>query len=688
MALVKPIINEIVAFDANVGTYITFSASGGDQVVANEIKIAVNTTTEEESEVVVYQNKITSYNLSHTIPPYILTNGTYYKVAVRTFDVLNNSSEWSNYQPFYCYTTPTITLNIRNNQTITTHSYNITAIYRQLQGEKIEYATIQLFNEQNVLIESSGNIYNSTPPPLTFNYFISGLNNNARYTIVATAVTVNGTVVTNKASFYTDYGTIASSGVLNATIDSCNGYINLKSSMLTNLIGMSHPDPATYIDNEQIDLISTVGDIDNERYSSWAKWNEGLIIPTDFLLRVWFYPARQPFKVIELTDGDNGLESLTISFQKGFASDYLSIRTTSGTIIDKDLGTRCNGNTKVFLWLCVSGSTWTVQTQILDTLATVIEWNNTPANTLKYNVTSDVAYIGETRGSFTPSSPVYHALSDNLFTLKFGNGIFDELDITTDVTIPYTTDIPSYDGTTIISLSFKGNLDNNVPHYDKAVLKRKESEAFTWIDLQEIYITEPNVPYYIEYNDSFIPTGIKQTYALVTYIEGAESEYYTVEVTPQWGKVFISEKDKRFVLNYAVIYSNHNQNIQNGVLMPIGAQYPIVIQNANGNYRSGSLQFKVLGYQFEVDKRLSRPSIVQETNDILAFLTNGKAKCITDYNGNIFIIKVINSPQISYDSNWGNGIATISFDWVEQAKYNDYESMAELGLIDEFSATE
>ena len=686
MALVKPIINEIVAFDANVGSYITFSASGGDQVTANEIKIAVNDS--EQSETIVYQNKTTTYNLSHTIPPYILNNGVYYKVAVRTYDVLNNYSEWSSYQPFYCYTTPTITLNIRNNQTITTHSYNVTAIYRQAQGERIEYAIIQLFNEQNVLIESSGYIYNSTSPPLTFNYFISGMNNNARYIISATAVTVNGTVVTNKANFRTDYGTITSTGVLNATIDSCNGYVNLKSSMLTNLIGISNPDPATYINQEQIDLISTVGDIDNERYSSWVKFNEGLIVPSDFLLRVWFYPARQPFKVIELTDGDNGIESLTISFQKSSTTDYLSIRTNSGTKIDHNLGAICNGNTKVFLWLCISGSTWTVQTEILDTLATVIEWNNTPANTLKYNVTSDIAYAGESRGSFTPSSPVYHALADNLFSLKFGNGIFDELDITTDVTLPYTTDIPSYDGTTIISLSFKGNIDTNIPHYDKAVLKRKESEAFTWLDLQEIYITEPNVPYYIDYNDGFIPTGIKQTYALVTYIGGAESEYYTIEVTPQWGKVFISEKDKRFGLNYAVIYSNHNQNIQNGVLMPIGAQYPIVIQNANGNYRSGSLQFKVLGYQFEVDKRLSRPSIVQQTNDILAFLTNGKAKCIIDYNGNIFVVKVINSPQISYDSNWGNGIATISFDWVEQCKYNDYDKMAELGLIDKFETTE
>ena len=124
------------------------------------------------------------------------------------------------------------------------------------------------------------------------------------------------------------------------------------------------------------------------------------------------------------------------------------------------------------------------------------------------------------------------------------------------------------------------------------------------------------------------------------------------------------------------------------MFMPIGATYPIIVQNGEGNYRSGSLQFKVLGYQFEIDKRLDRVSITNQLDDILKFLTNGKAKCLTDFNGNIFIIKVINSPQISFDANWGNGIATVSFDWVEQGKYNDYDSMLELGLFDYIASDE
>ena len=89
-----------------------------------------------------------------------------------------------------------------------------------------------------------------------------------------------------------------------------------------------------------------------------------------------------------------------------------------------------------------------------------------------------------------------------------------------------------------------------------------------------------------------------------------------------------------------------------------------------------------LGYQFEEDKRLDRVSMTKQLDDMLKFLTNGKAKCLTDFNGNIYIIKVVNSPQISYDANWGNGIPTISFDWVEQGKYNNGDDMLKSGLVD------
>ena len=182
MALVKPIVNEVVAFDANVGTVITFSANGGDQVIKNEVKIVTDVMIDSiMTEVIVYQNVVASYVLEQVIPPnassgaYELTNGNYYRVAVRTRDALNNISPWSNYQPFYCYTTPTLTFNIVSGQTIDRASFDATLTYRQIEDEKVEYALIQLYNANNILIDSSEKLYDSNTPPLQFDYDILGL---------------------------------------------------------------------------------------------------------------------------------------------------------------------------------------------------------------------------------------------------------------------------------------------------------------------------------------------------------------------------------------------------------------------------------------------------------------------------------------------------------------------------------
>lgn len=732
MALVKPIVNDIVAFDARYNQTITFTANGGDQVTKNEIKVVSNEivqgyfnaennlfysdnsfttpivgqpnviyvglntsdnylynggifTVTDLTEIVIYQHTVSSYEFSHIIPANTLENGKYYKVAIRTYDIINNSSQWSNYQPFYCYRTPILMLNIEEGQTITTQTYRIQLQYLQVENEKVDYALIEVYNNNNVLIGSSGNLYNSNYPPLIFDYDIVGLKDDSQYYVQATVVTINGTIVqTDYIRFYTDFEEIINPSTLTATLNSCEGYVNLHSSILKKIGGISNPQELEYINNNTtVNLRNAVADFDIEN-SYWVKWNKLISIPQDFLLRLWFYPARQPFKIIELRNEEYDAY-LTISFKRGTTTDYLSIRTDNGTVIDKPLGIICNGNIRAFLWIKVIGSTWDVQTSILGTNTTYVEWNSY-RNNLPYNTTSNVVYGGETYENFTPSTTVYQPITIPLTSVEIGNGAFDHLNITKDTSIYYNSNIPTWDEDTILDVNFNGNINDTSPNYTKLVLKRKDSTLLNWLNLSEKQVNY-NVPTYIDFNDSFIPTGIPQEYALVVYLDDIPSEYHTVDIVPTWSKYFLSDKDTRFTLNYAVIYSNHSQNIQNGVLMPIGSKYPIVIQNGEGNYRSGSLQFKVLGYQFEENQTINRTSIVKQTEDILAFLTNGKAKCLTDFNGNIFIIKVINSPQVSYDANYGNGITTISFDWVEQAKYNDYESMLNLGLF-EYVATE
>ena len=692
MSLVKPIINEIAAFDATVGTTITFSANGGDQVTKNELKIVLNDGEQEET--VVYQNTITTFAFEHTIPANSgLSNGDYYRASIRTYDAAGNTSVWSNSQPFYCYKTPILLFNIKDGQTIRNQNCHIELTYRQIQNEKVDYALINVYNAYNVLISSSGNLYNTDYPPLTFTHDVFGLTNHSQYYIKGIVVTVNGTTIqTDNILFYTDYSTIIDEKVyLTATLNSCDGYVNLHSNIIGNIKGISNPDPIGFIGGSMVDIRNATADLDIPRYAHWVKFvgNQIFTIPTSFLLRTWFYPARQPFEVLRLTN-DNGTTYVKVIFRRDATTDYLCIRSDNGTVKDISLGQLCNGNTKIFLWIKIVDSTWEVLFEILGNTPTVIEWESRN-NTIQYNVTSDITYINESYETYTPSSITnFEPLSDEITNVILGNGVFDHLNVTKDTSISYTNVIPVYDEeNTILDIDFNDNLINaGGINYTKLVLKRKDETLLNWMNLSEIYTPDYNVPYYINFNDSFIPTGIEQEYALVVYIDNVPSEYHTQFITPNWSKYFLSDKDNKFVLNYAVLYSGHVQNIQNGTFMPIGATYPIIVQNGEGNYRSGSLQFKLLGYQYEIDKRLDRVSMTKQLDDMLKFLTNGKAKCLTDFNGNIFIIKVINSPQISYDGNWGNNIPTVSFDWVEQGKYNNYDDMMNLGLFDRIAADE
>ena len=682
MALVTPIINSIPALDATQANTITFIADGGDPIVKNEIKILTN----DDEETVVYSHIAQTSELGQVVPANTLSNGNYYKVLFRTYDASNNTSEWSNYQPFYCFSTPTLTFNISDEQIIHDSNFDLTLTYNQTENERLGKAIIYFYDINDRLISNSGYLFNSNTPPVVFSYPLSNLENNAGYKIKAEATTVNDNILTTGLiTFYVSYEIVDTEGKVYPEIDSCEGRIHAVSSPIiraTRGLNEHNPDILSYIDYDtKLDLTSVVGEVNvDNSFSYWVRWYELYPVSTFFLFRLWFYPARTSFHIAKIISNEN---TINIYYRRGVAEDYISIRSTDGIRVDRSIGTICNGNTKIFLWLRVKGKTWDVQTEILSNPTTALHWNSS-SNNIKYNVTTDIPYGDELNGIFEPVGDEVHPLTDYFTSVMVGNGIFDEMILSLDANMPYSSEMPTEDMSSVLFVKFNNSIDNEAPldhNYNKVVLQRKDDTMLTWWTLESLQISPSTTFAQLEYDDYFIPSGVKQSYALTIYEDDVPSKTYTVDVVPKWGRVFLSDKDENYKLNYAVIYSNGSQNIQNGVLMPIGAKYPIVIQNAEGNYKSGSLQFKVLGYQFEEDRTLDRNSIVKQKEDILAFLTNGKPKCIKDYNGNIVICKVINSPQVSYDANWGNGIVTISFDWVEQGKYNNYDDMSELGLI-------
>lgn len=63
------------------------------------------------------------------------------------------------------------------------------------------------------------------------------------------------------------------------------------------------------------------------------------------------------------------------------------------------------------------------------------------------------------------------------------------------------------------------------------------------------------------------------------------------------------------------------------------------------------------------------------------FLNTETTKVITDWNGNIWVVGIIDSTSIEYNDISTNGTTIVSFSWVEQGKYNNYEDLVANNLI-------
>lgn len=208
MALVKPVLSSVPAFDAKQQMIFEFSANGGDTIVGSKLTIKENDTG-----TVVYSETKTSSLYNHILDANTLTNNKYYMASIQTQNSSGDFSASSNSIQFWCFTLPTITfINIPSNRIIEASSYNFEATYNQLEGELLNsYGFILYDSDDNIIKDiNSGNrtyIYDVTPPPTALNHSFSNLEDGVTYKVQAVGYTKYDTVVySNKEQFSVKYG--------------------------------------------------------------------------------------------------------------------------------------------------------------------------------------------------------------------------------------------------------------------------------------------------------------------------------------------------------------------------------------------------------------------------------------------------------------------------------------------------
>lgn len=345
MAMVQPIAQSVLAFDAKNDNTFMFVSNGGNQVVANRLIIRNNNTNEQ-----IYNKKIESYKFEHVVPSNTLENGVYYNFYFITYDIMDNESPISNIIPFRCFDTPTITItNIPENGIVESSSFTLEINYNQEQGELIDFGKVILFDQLGNQIFESENIYNTFTPPLSFQYNLTGLVDNTTYYVSVKINTINKIIVeSEKYILTTRYFTPSLSTLLELENNCEEGYIQIKNNFYI-IDSVSNPsnigENSEYLKDGKLYL--------NEE-GTYITWNQGFNIENDFVARLFM----ESVKLNDICILGNNNQNITITFIEDYP--YMSNSKQYCAVIKCCDGVNgcyylysnfVNNLNKIFLWI-------------------------------------------------------------------------------------------------------------------------------------------------------------------------------------------------------------------------------------------------------------------------------------------------------------------------------------------------
>jgi len=273
-----------------------------------------------------------------------------------------------------------------------------------------------------------------------------------------------------------------------------------------------------------------------------------------------------------------------------------------------------------------------------------------------------------------------------LTTSVVSNGIFNEVQIssqvdetTIDTTIP--TAFGAYD---ILLCNFNGNIEGGSLDYydfDLIKIKRRIYGTFNWITLFEISVSEISDMYFTKY-DWFAKTNTTYEYAFVPVTGGVEGNYSIVSVDSEFYKIYLCDSTTIYALDAGIVFGNISKSNKTNIFEPLMGKYPIVVSNAELDYKSGTLSGTVITPSEDTTKVWNLQENIKLQNNILNFLVNKKAKIYKDWMGNSYLILIVEDVNLVPNNNIGGRLADIAFSFVEIGDSENQDDLYENGLID------
>lgn len=256
----------------------------GNRSNGNRIIIADNQTNE-----VVFDDTVCSFNLKHRIPAYTLENNKKYTIQAQVYDLNGTPSVLSDKVLFYTFATPQFYFEGLGRPLIETSSFTANIYYYSADGESISKYKFLLY-------DSSKKQLFVTEDMLEDNicYTYKGLDNNTFYYIRCMGVTVNGMELdTGYVEIHIKYENPNEYARLYATPLPSQGCIQVASNII--IIQYDGTDTFEYI-NGMIDLRDKI-----------LYYDKGFLIKDDFTVLIRGMNLWQTADIFKMHNFDLGL---------------------------------------------------------------------------------------------------------------------------------------------------------------------------------------------------------------------------------------------------------------------------------------------------------------------------------------------------------------------------------------------
>lgn len=277
--------------------------------------------------------------------------------------------------------------------------------------------------------------------------------------------------------------------------------------------------------------------------------------------------------------------------------------------------------------------------------------------------------------------------SSNYNFTMLKNGIFSHWYVTNDGEYSYSPEEPTvWDYLTIMNANLNGNLQaGNVSLLGDDIegikVKRRKIDSYDWITLKYIPVDELFESTTFSFNDYLNQNDTTYEYAFVPIVNGVEENYITNTIASKFEGVFICDSETIYKFYNGVQYGSLERVQKIGVLEPFGSKYPVIVSNGMINYSKSSLKGTILNNDFENSHIIRRKEIAEKREILLNFFTNKKAKILKDWNGNFWLMIIVDSPSVEFVNNYGMGISNISANWIEIGDPYNQQDLYNTGLL-------